>query len=159
MRWIPAIALLALLIAAPGPLAGDRPTPAGYRSEVLANGLRDDLGGRLLALDTPFHVLYRQHKNPLFETVMRRARQRRFEKAIWEVNEDLKVELVQEDDIIERVQSSVGSAFSRQESGSHAGNIRVYPSDLEGLPIAGFDIANKVRAKIGPVPEARCSAR
>jgi len=41
-----------------------------------------ELGGRLLALDTPFHVLYRQHKNPLFEYVMRRARKRRFEKAI-----------------------------------------------------------------------------
>jgi KDO2-lipid IV(A) lauroyltransferase len=41
-----------------------------------------ELGGRLLALDTPFHVLYRQHKNPLFESVMHRARQRRFEKAI-----------------------------------------------------------------------------
>ena len=41
-----------------------------------------ELGGRLLALDTPFHVLYRQHKNPLFEHVMQRARQRRFEKAI-----------------------------------------------------------------------------
>jgi len=41
-----------------------------------------ELGGRLLALDTPFHVLYRQHKNPLFETVMRRARRRRFDKAI-----------------------------------------------------------------------------
>ena len=33
-----------------------------------------ELGGRLLALDTPFHVLYRQHKNPLFERVMQRAR-------------------------------------------------------------------------------------
>lgn len=41
-----------------------------------------ELGGRLLAMDTPFHVLYRQHKNPLFETVMQRARTRRFEKAI-----------------------------------------------------------------------------
>ena len=41
-----------------------------------------ELGGRLLALDTPFHVLYRQHKNPLFETVMRSARKRRFKKAI-----------------------------------------------------------------------------
>jgi len=41
-----------------------------------------ELGGRLLALDTRFHVLYRQHKNPLFETVMHRARKRRFEKAI-----------------------------------------------------------------------------
>ena len=40
------------------------------------------LGGRLLALRTPFHVLYRQHKNPLFEAVMQRARRRRFERAI-----------------------------------------------------------------------------
>ena len=41
-----------------------------------------ELGGRLLALQTPFHVLYRQHKNPLFEAVMQRARRRRFERAI-----------------------------------------------------------------------------
>lgn len=41
-----------------------------------------ELGGRLLALRQPFHVLYRQHKNPLFETVMQRARARRFETAI-----------------------------------------------------------------------------
>jgi KDO2-lipid IV(A) lauroyltransferase len=41
-----------------------------------------ELGGRLLALDTPFHVLYRPHKNPLFECVMQRARRRRFERAI-----------------------------------------------------------------------------
>ncbi len=78
----------------------------------------------------------------------------RFEKAIWEVNEDLKEDLGEEEDILERVQTSVGSAFSGQESGAHAGNIRVYPRDLEGLSIAGFDIANMVRAKIGPVPEA-----
>jgi KDO2-lipid IV(A) lauroyltransferase len=41
-----------------------------------------ELGGRLLALRQPFHVLYRQHKNPLFERVMQRARARRFETAI-----------------------------------------------------------------------------
>jgi KDO2-lipid IV(A) lauroyltransferase len=41
-----------------------------------------ELGGRLLALHQPFHVLYRQHKNPLFETVMQRARARRFKTAI-----------------------------------------------------------------------------
>jgi len=41
-----------------------------------------ELGGRLLSLSEPFHVLYRQHKNPLFESVMHRARQRRFDKAI-----------------------------------------------------------------------------
>jgi Kdo2-lipid IVA lauroyltransferase/acyltransferase len=41
-----------------------------------------ELGGRLLAFVQPFHVLYRQHKNPLFEAVMQRARRRRFETAI-----------------------------------------------------------------------------
>ncbi len=41
-----------------------------------------ELGGRLLAMRTPFHVLYRQHKNPLFESVMRKSRERRFDKAI-----------------------------------------------------------------------------
>lgn len=41
-----------------------------------------EIGGRLLSLFAPFHVLYRQHKNPLFEAVMRRARERHFDKAI-----------------------------------------------------------------------------
>jgi multidrug efflux pump subunit AcrB len=80
---------------------------------------------------------------------------RRFEKAVWEVNEDLKAELGEKEDIIERVRTSVGDAFDRQESGAHAGQVDVYPRDLEGLPIAGFDIANMVREKIGPVPGAR----
>lgn len=79
----------------------------------------------------------------------------KFEKAIWEVNEDLKKELNQENDVIERINTNLGSAFNRQESGAHAGSINVFPRDLEGLPISGFDIANKVKQKIGPVPEAR----
>jgi len=41
-----------------------------------------ELGGRLLALHQPFHVLYRQHRNPLFEAVMQRSRARRFQTAI-----------------------------------------------------------------------------
>lgn len=41
-----------------------------------------EIGGRLLALFAPFHVLYRQHKNPLFEHVMRKARERHFDRAI-----------------------------------------------------------------------------
>lgn len=41
-----------------------------------------ELGGRLLALHRPFHVLYRRHRNPLFETVMQRSRTRRFLSAI-----------------------------------------------------------------------------
>jgi len=79
----------------------------------------------------------------------------RFEKAIIEVNKDLMVQLNEDDDIIERVRSSIGSSFSGQESGAHSGRIRVYPRDLEGLNITGFEIANQVRKKIGQVPEAR----
>ena len=41
-----------------------------------------EIGGRLLALRAPFHVLYRSHKNPVIETLQLRARRRRFEKAI-----------------------------------------------------------------------------
>lgn len=41
-----------------------------------------EIGGRLLALHRPFHVLYREHKNPAFESVMRKAREHHFEKAI-----------------------------------------------------------------------------
>lgn len=79
----------------------------------------------------------------------------RFEKAVWEVNDELSAELNLDGDIIERVRTSLGRAFNRQESGAHAGRIRVYPRDLEGLDISGFEIANRVRAKIGKVPEAR----
>jgi KDO2-lipid IV(A) lauroyltransferase len=41
-----------------------------------------EIGGRLLAMHAPFHVLYRNHKNPAFESVMQAARIRNFEKAI-----------------------------------------------------------------------------
>lgn len=41
-----------------------------------------EIGGRLLSLQTPFHVLYRPHKNAAFERVMQDARARHFEKAI-----------------------------------------------------------------------------
>lgn len=41
-----------------------------------------EIGGRLLAMHHPFHVLYRRHKNPLFEAVMRRARERNYDRAI-----------------------------------------------------------------------------
>ncbi len=41
-----------------------------------------EIGGRLLSLRTPFHVLYRAHKNPVFEAVMKRAREAHFDTAI-----------------------------------------------------------------------------
>ncbi len=41
-----------------------------------------EIGARLLTMHTPIHAMYREHKNPLFEAVMRRARERRCEYAI-----------------------------------------------------------------------------
>lgn len=41
-----------------------------------------EIGGRLLALHTPFHVMYREHKNAAFDRVMKAARMRHFGKAI-----------------------------------------------------------------------------
>jgi KDO2-lipid IV(A) lauroyltransferase len=41
-----------------------------------------EIGGRLLAQHTPFFVMYKYHRNPLFEAVMRDGRERRFLGAI-----------------------------------------------------------------------------
>ena len=41
-----------------------------------------EIGGRLLAMHAPFHVMYRDHKNAAFETVMITARNKHFKKAI-----------------------------------------------------------------------------
>jgi multidrug efflux pump subunit AcrB len=79
----------------------------------------------------------------------------RFEKAIWEVNDDIVEELGLDHDIIERTGKILGSAFEGQERGAHAGSINVYPVDLEGYPISGRDISSRVNQKIGRVPEAR----
>ncbi len=79
----------------------------------------------------------------------------RFEKAIWEVNDEIVEELGLDHDIIERTSKRLGSAFDGQERGAHAGSINVYPVDLEGYPLSGRDISTRVSQKIGRVPEAR----
>lgn len=80
---------------------------------------------------------------------------KRFEEVIWKVNDEMTRELELNENLIRRVNTRLGSARTIQESGSHAGSIRVYPIDLEGIQITGFDIANRVRREIGPVPEAQ----
>lgn len=79
----------------------------------------------------------------------------KFEKLIWEVNDEMTAELGLEENLLRRVATDLGRARSISETGSHAGSIRVYPIDLEGLDITGFDIANRVRGKIGKIPEAQ----
>jgi multidrug efflux pump subunit AcrB len=78
----------------------------------------------------------------------------RFEKAIWEVNDEIVEEMELDHDIIERTSKQLGSAFNGQERGAHAGSINVYPIDLEGYDISGREITTLVNRKIGRVPEA-----
>jgi len=77
-----------------------------------------------------------------------------FEKAIWEVSNEITEEMGLDEPIIERTSKRLGSAFNGQERGAHAGSINVYPIDLEGYDISGRDISTRVSLKVGKVAEA-----
>jgi len=78
----------------------------------------------------------------------------RFEKSIWEVNDEIKQEFADSNDFVTFAFRSIGNAFNGEENGAHAGNINVLMRDMEGAPISTFEIASRVREKIGDVPEA-----
>lgn len=78
----------------------------------------------------------------------------KFEKTVWEVNDKLKEEYNDTSDFVEYTYLIMGSSFDGQESGTHAGRVSVSLRNLEGSEISTFDIANRVRAKIGKVPAA-----
>ena len=71
---------LARIVRLPDLLAA----PEGGKGVILlsAHFTTLEIGGRLLALHTPFHVMYREHKNAAFDRVMKSARIKHFGKAI-----------------------------------------------------------------------------
>ena len=82
---------------------------------------------------------------------------RRFEEAVWEVNEDIKEERGNDQSLIETVSLNVGSSGGRgaSERGGHTGHLRIDLANMEQIEdISSFDISTKVREKIGPVPVA-----
>nr|WKN39404.1 efflux RND transporter permease subunit [Tunicatimonas sp. TK19036] len=82
----------------------------------------------------------------------------RFEDAIWEVNEEIKEDRGNDESLIETVSLNVGSSGGRgsAERGGHAGHLRIDLANMEEVEdISSFEIANRVRQKIGPVPEAQ----
>lgn len=79
---------------------------------------------------------------------------KRMEDSIWVVNEELKEEFNDTVNFINYTFVSTGGSFNGQESGGHAGNIFVLLRDLEDAPVNSFEIVNRVRGKIGPIPEA-----
>ncbi|MEM0940459.1 MAG: efflux RND transporter permease subunit [Bacteroidota bacterium] len=77
---------------------------------------------------------------------------KKFEKAVWEVNDELKKKVNTEDDIIDYTFKRVGSSVF--ESGSHTGNMGVFHVELDEYGINQFEIINRLRRKIGNVAEA-----
>ncbi|QZE13514.1 efflux RND transporter permease subunit [Halosquirtibacter laminarini] len=98
---------------------------------------------------------------------------KRFDQAVWEVNDSLMNVYGDVFDEIEptwisRLTGSkfdttrsfikqtfviLGTSFNGLENGSHAGSINCFPRNLEGLPISSNELTNLVKKKIGPVPE------
>jgi len=74
-----------------------------------------------------------------------------FEKAVWEVNDELKEEFQDTATFIKYTGLSTGNAFGGQEVGPHAGNLSVTLRDMEGAPVSSFDISGRVKEKIGEV--------
>lgn len=77
---------------------------------------------------------------------------KRFDKAVWRVNEQLKEQAGTDKEIVKNTFTSIGS--SSFESGSHTGFVNVFHEELDEFDLNQYDIINKLRAEIGPVPEA-----
>nr|WP_320020780.1 efflux RND transporter permease subunit [uncultured Draconibacterium sp.] len=78
----------------------------------------------------------------------------RFDSIVWVVNEEMMEEYNDTIPIIENSIINLGSAFSRDESGAHCGNIDVSPRNSEETGISSYEIIRRLNKKIGNVPEA-----
>jgi multidrug efflux pump subunit AcrB len=83
---------------------------------------------------------------------------RRFEQAVWEVNEEITEEREDDVSLIKTVDRNVGSNGGRgnAERGGHTGHLQVNLIDMEEIEdISSFEIASRIRKRIGQVPEAQ----
>ncbi len=76
------------------------------------------------------------------------------EKSVWVVNEELKAERPDGRDVVLGIKRDIGSN-NFGESGSHAGQLLVELLDGEVRDMSSRVIANMIREKVGPVPEAQ----
>lgn len=79
---------------------------------------------------------------------------KKFDAAVWEVNDELKKQHPDQEPFVKFTFSSLGNSFEGQQTGSHAGNVNVMMRDMEGSPISTFEIADRIRQKLGRFPEA-----
>ncbi|XOV94535.1 MAG: efflux RND transporter permease subunit [Bacteroidota bacterium] len=78
---------------------------------------------------------------------------KRFDDAVWSVNDQLKKELGVDENIIQYTMTDVGQ-MSEDESGSHTGTVEVDYDELDKFGIDQFDLVSRITKEIGPVPEA-----
>ncbi len=78
----------------------------------------------------------------------------RFDSVVWVVNEELKADYNDTIDIIENCTLELGQAFDHGENGAHTGNVDVSPRNSEETGISSYEIIQRIRKKIGPLPEA-----
>jgi len=78
---------------------------------------------------------------------------KKFDKLIWEVNDELMTKYNDTSNFIDYTFQIAGSSFDGMENGSHAGSITVGLRDMEGAPVTSYDIRNMVSKKLGKHPE------
>jgi len=77
-----------------------------------------------------------------------------FEDKVWEVNEDINNESGEQLDLIEFTFSGVGNTMDGTDQGRHTGGINIFHKELDGTGYDSYDLIEKIRARIGEVPEA-----
>ncbi|MCZ6693111.1 MAG: efflux RND transporter permease subunit [Bacteroidetes bacterium] len=77
-----------------------------------------------------------------------------FEDKVWQVNDDLMREHKDTVDYIKFTFSGTGTTMNGSDQGTHAGGINVFYKELDDTPITTYDLIDRIREKIGDVPEA-----
>jgi len=78
----------------------------------------------------------------------------RFDKATWEVNDELKKEFNDEKNFINYTFQNLGRTSDGSENGSHAGHVSISLLDMDDREVTSNEISDRVRKKIGDIPEA-----
>lgn len=78
----------------------------------------------------------------------------RFDSIVWVVNEEMMEDYNDTLPIIENSIVQLGSAFDGSESGAHSGSVDVSPRNSEETGISSYEIIERIREKVGPIPEA-----
>jgi multidrug efflux pump subunit AcrB len=78
----------------------------------------------------------------------------KYQKIAWELNQELKAEYKDDKDFFSHIFLIIGKTADGSETGSHAGHLSIALQEMDRRAIRSEEIANRLREKIGKVPEA-----